>query len=98
MNNIVDEIAVHILNLFLLEQGLEPSGDSDIRDYGCHRIWTESACASFDTDIEALKMDFDAFLSEHNSCLTAVKFGFYDCVVYPCSHCGGQHLYLSIYQ
>ncbi len=94
----VNEIAVRILTLFLLMCGFEPSDGCEIRDFGYHRVWTVSACVPFDTDIESLKIDFDAYLNEHNSCPTAVKFGFYDCVVYPCNHCGGQHLYLSIYQ
>ena len=94
----VDAIAQRVLTLFLLSQGWEPSAECDVRDYDCHRTWTVSACVPPDTEIEALKMHFNEYLGYHNACLTAVKFGFYGCTVYPCSHCRGKHLYLSIYQ
>ena len=99
MNNtsMIDAVAKQLLALFLLSQNLEPSEDFEIKDFGYHRTWTTSACVPFDTDVDALCLRFTNYLEHHNSCLTAVKFGFYDCVAYPCSHCGGKHLYLSIY-
>jgi len=96
--NILTAIAIRVLTLFLLSENFLPDNDHEITDYGPHRIWTVSTCVPFDMDLEALKVRFQEYLAHHNACLTAAKFGFYDCVSYPCSHCGGQHLYLSIYQ
>ena len=97
-DSIINAIAERILALFFLSQNFNPYEDCEIKDYGYHRTWTVSACVPFETDIELLKIRFNEYLDRHNACLTTVKFGFYDCVSYPCSHCGGKHLYLSIYQ
>lgn len=100
MNNtsMIDAIAMQLLVLFLLSQNLKPSEDFEIQDFGYHRTWTASACAPLDMDLDAFRLQFNKYLENHNACLTAAKFGFYDCIVYPCNHCDGKHLYLSIYQ
>lgn len=93
-----EEIARRILSLFYLSQNISPIEDCEVKKVENHSIWTMSACVPLDTDIEKLQKEFLNYLKCHNSCLTSVKFGFYDCRYYPCTHCGGKHLYLSIYR
>ena len=102
--SILDMLALRVLDVWLLSLCVHPSGDWDEtdpncrREYGPHVIWTQCACVPADTDIEALKIHFQEYLARHNSCITAEKFGFYDLRAYDCAHCGGKHLYVSIYQ
>ena len=97
-------LALRLLEVWLLSLGFQPSGDWDAadpncrREYGPHVSWTQCACVPADVDITALQVDFQEYLAKHNSCITAEKFGYYGFWSYDCSHCGGKHIYLSIYQ
>lgn len=102
--NIQTQLAVHILEVWLLMLGFQPSVDWDendtncYRQYGSHCIWTVSAHITAPYDFDALWDAFQEYLYKHNALPDAVKFQPYDLTIYSCP-CGcGEYLYASIYQ
>lgn len=94
----VDEIAIRVLEIWLLLQGFILIGDDEIRDYGPHRVWTVSARC--DDIIQA--GDFWPLLvrdiSDHNKHSTYFRFHPYDVKVYPSAVGGTSNIYASIFQ
>ena len=101
--NVLDKIAVKIVEIWMLQQGIlpadnwEPNDPICVRDYGPHRVWTiQGRLEAENLDVEALEKAFRDYLDKHNQLSTAVRFQVYGIEAY--SHADGTFLlYVSIY-
>lgn len=101
-DDVLTKIAHHLLALFLLTLGLQPSEDEDtleIRDYGPHRVFTQQARVP-DTAIsidpgEVLTQLAD-YIDHHNAQPTADKFEPHDVALYKCPLGSGNYIYVSV--
>lgn len=99
MSERIDQIAIRVLEIFLLYHGFVLSGNCEIRDYGQHRVWEVSAVS--DDIIQA--QDFWCLLSNYlydynQNCSALYRFHSYDVKVYPGAVGGTSNIYVSIYQ
>ena len=107
MMEMINAIAVRVLETWLLSVGFYPSGGWDehdlncLRQHGPHLVWTVCGRISVpvkELDKEALWRSFEVYCHSRNNLPTAVRFEPYDLQLYECP-CGcGTYLYASIYQ
>lgn len=100
----LNALAVRVLEVWLMQQGFQPSEGWDGNDpncrrqYGPHIVWTVQARIPGPYDYDALWDSFRAYIAEHNALPGAVRFEPYDLATYICP-CGcGEFLYAAIYQ
>lgn len=101
---LLKKMARNIIADFLLTLGMTPSEGEDtmeIRDHGCHRVFTQQArvpdIVADTIDAEDIYNQLSLYLHHHNTLPTATRFYPYgaECYVCPCG-CG-TFLYVSIY-
>ena len=107
MSGALDRIAYNVAETWLLQRGFIPSAGWDpddplcVRDYGPHRVWTIKARIPVELvdeiDTVDLMNDFRAYLIQHNTLPTAIRFQPYNLEVYACPHGYGTFLYISLY-
>jgi hypothetical protein len=101
--HLLDQIAVRVVESWLLLMGFQLAGgwdESDIncrREYGPHVIWTVSAFTPGVVDADFLAAEFSDYLSARNQLASCIKFQFYDIGIYPRVN-GGTFVYASICQ
>lgn len=101
MEYMLSQIAVKLLELWLLLCGFQPAEDWDatdsscLVDYGPHRVWTVQASMPADavTDSSVLMVDLDEFIKQQNLLLN-LGFQAYDVTVYATPY--GWNIYASI--
>ena len=99
--NVLTQIAVKLVELWLLLWGFQPAEDWDaadsccLIDYGPHRVWTVQASMPVDavTDSSVLMVDLDEFIKQQNLLLN-LGFQAYDVTVYETPN--GWNIYASI--
>ncbi len=107
MSGALDRIAYNVAETWLLQRGFIPSDGWDpndpqcVQNYGPHRVWTIQARIPVGLvdkiDTVDLMNDFRAYLIQHNTLPTAIRFQPYNLEVYACP-CGcGTFLYISLY-
>lgn len=97
------QIAVHILEVWLLSLGLQPTGDFDpddpacVRDYGPHRVYTVQARVPGGVVVDRglLLAHLQAHLDEQAALPGAMRFNAYDIELYESPYCG-NYIFASI--
>lgn len=96
--DIIDGIAIRVLEIWLLIYGFKLSGDYEIMDYGPHRVWTVSACCEGQILAEDFWMLLTDYLHNSNQLYPAFcQFQPYEVNVYPDAVGGTSNIYVSIY-
>ena len=101
--DILMQIAVHLLEVWLLSLGLQPTGDFDpndpacMCDYGPHRVYTVQAHIpdGFDVDPQILFDYLQKFLNKQAALPGAIRFNAYNIDLYHSPYCGG-YVFASI--
>lgn len=85
---ILDSIAVNVVEIWLLQRGILPSGGWDPNDKNCvrndgpHRIWTIQGKIPVEQEktlnIEILEREFREYLDKHNVALQTSRKNFAD--------------------
>ena len=99
MSERIDQIAIRVIEIFLLRHELFLTGDYEVRDYGRHRVWEVSAwCNGIiqATDFWYVLSDYLDDYGQH--CPACYRFQPYDVKVYPGAVGGTSNIYMSIYQ
>ena len=103
--NMMNHLAYHIIVVWLLIQGFQPSGEWDesspecVRHSGEHIIWTVQATVQRDVNTLMLSDSLYMYLQ----CIgdtSGIHFQVYDLEIYHPSYSDGEiahHLYASIY-
>lgn len=97
------QIAVHILEVWLLSLGFQPTGYFDpddpecIRNYGPHRVYTVQAQvpAGSIVDPQILLDHLQQYLDEQAALPGAERFNAYDIERYASPYCG-NYIFVSI--
>lgn len=96
---ILMQIAVHLLEVWLLSLGLQPTGDDSvtITDYGPHRVFCVQARVpdGIFVDRHELLDLLQQFLDEQATLPGAMRFHAYDIDLYHSPYCGG-YVFASI--
>lgn len=96
--DIIDGIAIRVLEIWLLGHGFILTGDYEVRDYGPHRIWTVSARWEGKISAEDFRLLLTDYLYDYNQpCTTFYQFQPYEVNVYPDAVGGTSIIYVSIY-
>ena len=97
------QIAVHLLEVWLLSLGLQPTGDFDpddpacMRDYGPHRVWTIQARVPDGLAVDRYELldHLRNFLDEQAALPGAMRFHAYNIDLYDSPYCG-SYIFASI--
>lgn len=93
------QVAVHVLEVWLLMLGFQPSGDDSvtITDYGPHRVYTVQASVPDGVVVDRglLIGHLQGYLDEQARLPGAMRFNVYDIVLYNSPYCG-NYIFASI--
>ena len=103
LEEIRTQIAVHILEVWLLSLGFLPTGYFDpddpacMRDYGPHRVYTVQANIPTGVPVDRYELLdlLQQFLDEQASLPGAMRFHAYDIDLYHSPYCG-NYIFASI--